>query len=141
MSNVNNRIKSQKQGPAIFAALVMTAVIGLVIVGLGINALFNNNDATAQAAGLPDSSLSVDQATIDQLQSLIEQYQAREVQYQTEMQQAADQLNQTNAELQRYQDLVAALQNSGIIQITADGRVFVGRGVSGQNQNEFSGDD
>jgi hypothetical protein len=141
MSNVNNRIKSQKQGPAILAALVMTAVIGFLIVGLGINALFNNNVATAQAVGLPDPSLSVDRATIDQLQSLIEQYQTREVQYQTEMQQAADQLNQTNAELQRYQDLVAALQNSGIIQITADGRVFVGRGLSGERQNGFNGDD
>jgi hypothetical protein len=141
MSNVNNRIKSQKQGPAILAALVMTTVIGLVIVALGINALFNNNVATAQAAGLPDPSLSVNQATIDQLQSLIEQYQAREAQYQTEMQQAADQLNQTNAELQRYQDLVVALQNSGVIRIAANGQVFVGPGVSGERNNGFNGDD
>ena len=141
MPNVNSRIKSQKQGPAILAALVMTLVIGFVIIGLGINALFNNHVAPAQAAGLPDQSLSADQATIDQLQGLIKQYQDRELQYQTELQQAADQLNQTNTKLQQYQDLVVALQNSGVIRIAANGQVFVGPGITGESRNGFNGDD
>ena len=141
MSNVNNRIKSQKQGPAILAALVMTFMIGFVIIGLGINALLNNNVAQAQAAGLPDQTLNTDQATIDQLQGLIKQYQDRELQYQSELQQATDQLTQTKTELQQYQDLVVALQNSGVIRIAANGQVFVGPGVSGEPRNGFDGDD
>lgn len=141
MSNVNNRIKSQKQGPAILAALVMTFMIGFVIIGLGINALLNNNVAPAQAAGLPDQTLNTDQATIDQLQGLIKQYQDRELQYQSELQQATDQLTQTKTELQQYQDLVVALQNSGVIRIAANGQVFVGPGVSGEPRNGFDGDD
>ena len=109
----------------------MTLVLGLVILALGLNALFNSNVTPVQAAGPTDQSISADQATIDQLQSLIAQYQAREGQYQNELQQAADQLNQANTQLQQYQTLVTALEQAGVIQITGDGRVFIGRGFSG----------
>jgi len=131
MSNVNNHIKAHKQWPALLAALGMTLILGLAIFALGFNALFNTNVTPVQAAGPSDPSTSADQATIDQLQNLVAQYQEREGQYQNELQQAADQLNQANAQLQQYQRLVSALQNAGIIQITADGQVFLGRGFSG----------
>jgi hypothetical protein len=150
MSSANNRINSQKRGPAILAALAMTSIIGLAILALGANALLNRNVVPVQAASLPDQSLSVDQAildqasvdqaTIDQLQNLVEQYQARELQYQTELQQAADQLDQTGAELQQYQGVVNALQDAGVIQITQDGRIFLSRAASGGGEHE-SGDD
>ena len=145
MSSANNRINSQKRGPAILAALAMTSIIGLAILALGANALLNRNVVPVQAASLPDQSISVDQAsvdqaTIDQLQNLVEQYQARELQYQTELQQAADQLDQTGAELQQYQGVVSALQDAGVIQITQDGRIFLSRAASGGGEHE-SGDD
>jgi len=151
MSNANNRIKSQKKWPAVLAALVMTAIIGLAILALGANALLNSNVTPVQAANLPDQSLSVDQssvnqvaadqATIEQLQNLVEQYQARELQYQSELQQAADQLDQTNAELQQYQGVVNALQESGVIQISRNGRVFLNQGLFSQREHEFGEDD
>jgi hypothetical protein len=80
----------------------------------------------------------VDQASIDQLQNLVEQYQARELQYQTELQQAADQLNQTNAELQQ---VVNTLQESGVIQITQDGRIFLNQALFSNRAREFEEDD
>jgi len=142
MSNVNNRIKSQKQWPAILIALGMTFALGLVILTLGVNAFSNQNVAPVQTTSLPDTSLSRDQAKIEELQNLISQYQAREQQYQTELQQAADQLNQTSNELQQYQGLVTTLQYNGIIQITSDGQVFIGRSPSnGERHNEFDDDD
>ena len=133
MSNANNRIKSQKQWPAIVAALSITLIVGLTILALGLNALFNTNVVPAKAASLTDQTSRADQATIDQLQSLVDQYQARETQYQTELQQAADQLSQSNTQVQQYQDLITALQNAGVIQISPDGWVFVGRGAGNGN--------
>ena len=146
MASANNHIKSQKRWPAFLAALLMTAVIALAILALGANALLNRNAIPVQAANLSDQSSSVgqvtvDQASIDQLQSLVDQYQARELQYQSELQQAADQLDQTNAQLQQYQGLVSALQESGIIQISQDGRVFLNRSLAGGGERQFGEDD
>ncbi|MFN2145710.1 MAG: hypothetical protein ACK2T7_10185, partial [Anaerolineales bacterium] len=89
MSNMNNRIHSKKHWPAFLAALVMTSIIGLAILALGANALLNKNVLPVQAASLLDQPASggqviVDQASIDQQQSLVEQYKARELQYQSE---------------------------------------------------------
>jgi predicted PurR-regulated permease PerM len=140
MSTANNHIKSRKQWPGILAALGMTAVLGSIIFFLGVNAIFNTNVTPVQAAGATDIAVTSDQATIEQLQSLIDQYQTREQQYQTELQQAADQLNQENAQLQQYQGLISALQNAGVIQISADGRVFIGSGGFGERQGGRDGD-
>lgn len=136
MSTVSNRIKARKQWPGLLAALGMTLVLGVVILALGANALFNANVVPALAAGLPGQSATGDQATIDQLQSQIAEYQAREQQYKTELQQAADQLNQTNAQLQQYQGILLALQNAGIIRITPDGQVMVWGGGFGRGEGD-----
>ena len=146
MASANNHIKSQKRWPAFLAAFLMTAVIALAILTLGANALLNKSAIPVQAASLSDQAASgvqvtVDQSSIDQLQSLVEQYKARELQYQSELQQAADQLDQTNAELQQYQGLVNALQESGIIQISQDGRVFLNRSFAGGGTRQFGEDD
>ena len=146
MSNMNNRIHSKKHWPAFLAAFVMTSLIALAILALGANALLNKNVVPVQAANLTDqpasgAQVTVDQASIDQLQNLVEQYQARELQYQTELQQAADQLDQTNAELQQYQQVVNALQESGVIQIKQDGRIFLNQALFSNRARQFGEDD
>lgn len=136
----------RKTMPAITAALFMTAVIALVILSIGVNALFNRNtvplnasaaspqDAAALNATAGSAATSQD-ATVQQLQSLVNQYQSRETQYQTQLQQAATQINQLTQQNQQYQNLINALQNAGLIQITQDGRVFLNR------NNRSGGDD
>ena len=64
------------------------------------------------------------------MQTLITQYQARENTYQTELKQAAQkvsdanaQLAQDNQQLQVFQQVLAALQQRGIIRITQDGTI------------------
>lgn len=140
MSTANNHIRSQKQWPALLAALGITFVMGLLIIALGANALFNKDVVPVLAAAPSATAVNGDQATIEQLQSLIVQYQDREVQYQTELQQAADQLTQSNAQLQQYQGLVAALQNAGVIQIAPNGQIFLGPGAPGGRQAEHDDD-
>lgn len=136
MATINNHIRSRNPWPALLAALGMTAVLGLAIAALGINALSNRNVVPKLEVAPADQFVSSDQATVGQLQELIAQYQSREQQYQLQLQQAADQLNAVESQLQQYQGLVGALQQAGIIQITADGRVLLGRGAFGNDQGE-----
>jgi flagellar motor protein MotB len=128
----------RKTMPAITAALFMTAVLALVIVSIGLNALFNRNTVPLQASaaspqdaaalnGAASTDTSSQDATVQQLQSLIAQYQSRETQYQTQLQQAADQINQLTQQNQQYQSLIDALQNAGVIQINQNGQVFLNR--------------
>lgn len=118
----------KKTFPALVAMIVMTVFLGLATLAFGLNALFNQNISPVQAAAQPAPQTTSDQATLQDLQAQIAQYQARETQYQNELQQAADQLNQANQQNQQYQQLIGALQNAGLIQITQDGRVFIMRG-------------
>jgi hypothetical protein len=124
--------------PAMVATLCMTAFIVFAGLAFGVNALFNTNVLPTQAAPGAVSQASTDQVSVDQvsadqasvqsLQSTIAQYQQREAQYQQELQQAADQINTLNSQNQQYQQLIMALQNAGVIRITQDGRVMLGRG-------------
>jgi uncharacterized membrane protein len=120
--------------PALVAGLMMTIFIVVATLAVGVNAFFNRNVSSAQAAGQMNLQDSADQVTIQDLQALIAQYQAREVQYKDELQQATDQISQINEQNQNYQQLVQALQNAGVIQIRPDGRVFISR------QASFSGE-
>ena len=113
--------------PALVAALSMTVFIGLAVLALGLNALFNKNISTVQAATLPEQSTVADQATNQDLQSLVSQYQEREVQYQDQLQQASNQINEISQQNQQYRQLIQALQNAGVIQITQDGQVLLTR--------------
>jgi len=128
----------RKTLPAYVAALSMTAFIGVVFLAFGLNALLNHNTTVTRSAPQPDTQASADQATIQGLQAAITLYQSRETQYQTELKQAADQINQMGQQNQQYQQLVQALVNAGVIQITQDGRVFISRGAGLQSG---SGDD
>jgi septal ring factor EnvC (AmiA/AmiB activator) len=123
----------RKTMPAFTAALGMTALIALLILAFGLNALLNRNTVPikASAAAPQDAAaLNSQNAALQQLQSQITQYQARETQYQTQLQQAADQINQLTQQNQQYQNLVNYLQNIGLIQVTQDGRVFINRNSS-----------
>ena len=113
--------------PAVVAALGMTVFIGLAVLALGLNALFNKNISTVQAATLPEQSTVADQAANQDLQSLVSQHQEREVQYQDQLLQASNQINEISQQNQQYRQLIQALQNAGVIQITQDGQVLLSR--------------
>ena len=113
--------------PALIAALSMTINIGLAILAFGLNALLNQNLSVAQAASQPDTEVATDLTTIQDLQAIMSQYQVRETQYQSELQQAAEQINEISQQNLQYQQLIQALQNAGLIQLTSDGRVFISR--------------
>ena len=119
--------------PALLATLGMTVFIGLAFLALGLNALINPNVSVAKAAAQPDPQLTINQATIQDLQATISQYQDRETQYKKELQQAADQIEQIKQQNLQYQQLVQALQNTGVIRITQDGRVFIAPGAGVQS--------
>lgn len=129
MRNNHPNSPVRKTIPALVAALTMTVFIGVMILAFGLSALFNPNGTVALAAGQSDSQLTVDQATVQEWQDTISQYQTREAQYQEQLQQAADQINQLGQQNLQYQQLIQALQNAGVIQITRDGRVFLSRGA------------
>ena len=146
MTTQGSHIK--KTMPAITVALFMTAVVGVLVLSFGLNALFNRNTVPLNASaaspqeaavlsgtastGTTDSTnaatASNQAATIQQLQCLVSQYQSRETQYQNQLQQAATQINQLKQQNQQYQNLITALQNAGVIRVTQDGRVFLGGG-------------
>jgi small-conductance mechanosensitive channel len=117
--------------PALVAALSMTGFIGLAVLAFGLNALFNKNISTAQAATQPELTTVADQAVNQDLQSLVSQYQEREVQYQDQLLQATNQINEISQQNQQYRQLIQALQNAGVIQITQDGQVLLSRPASG----------
>ncbi len=114
-----------KRLEAIIAAAIITGVVAVCMLLIGINALLNPNSVRASdaptSATLNMRSGGGDQTQISQLQNLIMQYQNREKQYQT-------QLDQANAQIQQYQQVLAELQQSGVIRITNDGQILVRRG-------------
>ena len=116
------------------AATFITAIVAVGTVGIGVNALSNQNSVAvsnspaqaAQAAQVSTKAAS-DQtsAQIDQLQNLIKQYQSREQQYQTEIKSLSQKLSDANATADQARQVLDALQQRGIIQITQDGRIFL----------------
>ena len=89
------------------------------------------NTASANAAAVAaqaQAQLTQAQAKIDQLQNLIKQYQDREKQYQTEIKSQAQKLTDANNQEATFQQVLQALQDRGLIQISRDGRIFVAGG-------------
>jgi len=131
----------KKTFPAFLAALLITTVMGVGMFLVGQDAL---GTSTALAASETMSALPVDaQAQIEQA---LVQYQTREIQYQNELQQAIDQINaanqqldQANQQIQQYQNLLAQLQESGLITIGSDGTVTANQPVYNQAFNPQPG--
>ena len=115
---------------ALLAAIVITAITAFGMLVVGVNALVNPNSTAvvntpAQAVAGNTADAATYQAQIAQLQSQITQYQARERQYQAALQNDNAQLNQAAQELQMIQQLLAYLQNRGLIQIDNQGQITV----------------
>jgi len=136
-----------KQIQALVAAIVVTAVIGLGMLAIGVNAALNTNTVPVNdsppsvSAAANDSQISAQDsgnlvaqyqdrekqyqtqlsqanAKIQQLNSLVTQYQDREKQYQA-------QLSQANAQAQGLQNILNELQRRGIIRINSDGTIQI----------------
>ncbi len=115
---------------ALMAAIVITGTIAFSMFAVGVNAMANQNGTTASnspgSITTPASSTaSSDQAQIAQLQSLVTQYQAREQQYQTALNNDNTQLSQAASQMQMIQQLLAYLQNHGLIQIDSQGQIYI----------------
>jgi biotin-(acetyl-CoA carboxylase) ligase len=118
----------------LIAATFITGIVALGMVGIGVNATTNPNSVAvsdsptraAQAAQAVTGAAS-DQSTaeVNQLQNLIKQYQSREQQYQTEIKSLSQKLSDANATADQAQQILQALQERGIIQITRDGRILL----------------
>jgi uncharacterized protein HemX len=118
---------------AVIAAAVITGLVALCMLLIGLNALLNPNSvrasdvATSAVANTP--GVGVDPAQTTQLRNLIAQYQDREKQYQA-------QLDQANTQIHQYQQVMAELQQRGVIRITNDGQILVPSGLSGGGDGE-----
>lgn len=120
-----------KRFQAILAALLTTAFIAFGMVVIGANAASNTNSvpvsnspSSTTAVMSPASATNVD-AQLSQMQDLIKQYQDREKQYQTEISNLSQKLSDANAQADQLQQILVALQERGVIQITRDGRILV----------------
>jgi peptidoglycan hydrolase CwlO-like protein len=135
----------------LIAATLVTVIIGLGMVAIGVNAASNTNsvpvtdspasNSPAQAAAVTTSNVvnisnsAADQAQIKQLQDTIQQYQNREKQYQdrekqyqTELARVSQQMNDATAQTDQLKQILMALQERGVIQISSDGRISIPRG-------------
>jgi septal ring factor EnvC (AmiA/AmiB activator) len=144
-----------KAVPAILFAVATTALVGIAILLIGANALFNPNTvpvvsaATAPttasvdaAVGQTAQSQNMDQQKLAQMSQLLQQYQDREKQYQQRLDEAAKRLNdanqqirqanqtieQSNQSIQTYQQILVELQRRGLIRIDNNGQIFLQRG-------------
>ena len=129
----------RKQFIALLAAILVTGMIALSVFAIGANAMANKNGtAASNSAGSASTSTTgsgsttSDQAQIAQLQAQVAQYQARELQYQAREQQYQTtinndtaQISQAAGEIQSIQQLLAYLENRGLIQINSHGQIFV----------------
>jgi biotin-(acetyl-CoA carboxylase) ligase len=103
------------------------------MVGIGVNAATNPDsvpvsDSPVQTIQAVSDGTSNDSAQIEQLQSLVKQYQDREQQYQTEIRSLSQQLSDANTQANQAQQVLQALQERGLIQITRDGQIFLRNG-------------
>ena len=120
-----------KRFQGLIAATFITGIVAVGMVGIGVNAASNTNtvpvsNSPAKTAQV-SASTAADQtsAQIDQLQNLIKQYQSREQQYQTEIKSLSQKLNDANATADQARQILQALQERGIIQITRDGQILL----------------
>lgn len=125
--------------PALLFALLITGVVGVTMMVIGGNALFNQNTVPLlNSPAVTTASVatsSADAQSVDQLKQLVAQYQQREQDYQSRLSQAAQmidqanqQLSQANQTIQSYDQLLSVLQQRGLIRIDNNGQIFIARG-------------
>lgn len=118
----------KKHATALFAAFLITTIVGLGMFVIGGNAAMNK--AGLPVLNSPGEKSAVDpasayQSQLDQYQNLVAQYQQREQQYQNELSDAQNQLDQAATTIQQYQRLLELLAERGVIQVGRDGRIFI----------------
>ncbi len=120
-----------KRLQGLIAATFITGIVALGMVGIGVNAVSNPNSVAVSNSPAKTAQVSANTATdqtsaqIDQLQNLIKQYQSREQQYQTEIKSLSQKLSDANGTADQARQILQALQERGIIQITQDGRILL----------------
>jgi peptidoglycan hydrolase CwlO-like protein len=131
---------------AVFASILVTGLIAAVMVVIGGSALFSKPAVAVSAASNVSavSNSTSNSAETQQLRDLVNQYQAREQQLRQQiddankqldekdqqlsqlnqqLSEANQQVDQTTQQIGQYQNLLQALAQRGIIQITDDGRI------------------
>lgn len=119
-----------KHVSAIITAFVITAVVGLGIMVVGVNALTNTNTVplqntpNASSAGnnlqtKSGNSAAQSASTSSDVQQLQQQV--------TDLQ---SQLNQAGQIIQQYQSLIIVLQQRGVISIDQNGNIYLPQGGS-----------
>jgi septal ring factor EnvC (AmiA/AmiB activator) len=127
---------------ALFASLLVTGLLAAVMFVIGASAVLSRPAAPVNAASnvsAVTNNTAASSAETQQLRDLVNQYQAREKQLRAQLDdmnqqlnekdqqlaQANDQLAQANQQIGQFQNLLEALQERGVIQITADGRIRI----------------
>ncbi len=107
-----------KHATAILASIFITAIVGLGILFLGADALFNKNTVPLQSSPATLSGVSQTISSSQPLQAQLDQYKAQLADTQAQL----DQANQT---LAQYQSLIDALQQAGLIRVQSDGSILI----------------
>lgn len=114
-----------KQVQALFAALVVTAIVAAGMLLIGVNAVLNPNTVPIQDA---PASIGTNLSAAPALAPDANQSQVNRLQAQ--LNNATQQLNQTQAQLQQDEMILNELQRRGIIRIQSDGTVQISGGRS-----------
>ena len=115
---------------AIITAIVITAVVGLGIMVIGVNALTNPNTVPLQNS--PNASLSANNLTSGSSASPSASGSTDVQQLQQQVSSLQSQLNQASQEIQQYQSLLVVLQQRGVIRIDSKGNIYLPQGESGE---------
>jgi hypothetical protein len=119
-----------KHVSAIITALAITAVIGLGIMVIGVNALTNTNTVPLQNS--PNASLSGNNLSNTSSNSAAQSTSTLPdvQQLQQQMSDLQSQLDQASQIIQQYQSLLVVLQQRGVISIDQNGNIYLPQGSS-----------
>ncbi len=130
-----------KKFQALIAAVLITAMVGMGMLVIGVNALLNTNTVPVQNA--PGASAPQVQAAGQPAANTAnvqnQQYQDQINQLQSQIQDLNNQLDQSNQQVQQLQSVLTALQQRGVIRIMPDGRILIRQGGSGDDDNNSGG--
>lgn len=119
------------QVKALLASILITGLVACVMLAVGWSALFSR-PAVSVGAASNASSTSAKNTNETELRALVNQYQAREQQWRAQLAEANQQLDEkdqqlaeTNRQVEQLQNVLQALAQRGIIQISADGRIHL----------------
>jgi len=119
-----------KHVSAIITSLVITAVIGLGIMVIGVNALTNTNTVPLQNS--PNSNTTANNLSNVSANSAAQSASTSSdvQQLQQQVSDLQSQLDQAGQAIQQYQSLLLVLQQRGVIGIDRNGNVYLPQGSS-----------